>query len=313
MYNPSEVFRFLAQSQSQNKRSVLITITDVTGASTRNPGAHLVVNEDGDYAGSLSGGCIEAALVSEALSVLADGGPRQVTYGAGSPYIDIRLPCGGSIDLLFNIVDDPDLGQRLVNHLIARQSFGLQLPKGAGAIGASDGGATFECRDEAAKFSVSHIPPLRLAIFGQSASATKLANLALACSADVVLASPDNLFLQQSGLPPTACFALKTPDALMPVPLDLWTAAIFLFHDHDWEHHLLAQALDGPCFFVGAMGSHKTHSERSGTLRSIGVTGAQIAKIAAPIGLIPSMRDPETLSVSVLAQIIERYNKEFLV
>ncbi len=313
MYNPGEVFRFLAQSQSQRKRAVLITITQVTGASTRNPGAHLIVNEDGDYAGSLSGGCIEAALVAEALSVLANGGPRQVAYGAGSPYIDIRLPCGGRIDLLFNIIDDPALGARLIDHLMARQSFNLQLPKALGAIGVAAGGAAFECRDEPAQFSVGHVPPLRLAIFGQSATATKLADLALACDADVVLASPDALFLQQSGLAPAACFALKTPDATLSVPLDPWTAAIFLFHDHNWDHHLLAQTLDGPCFFVGAMGSHNTHAVRSEALRALGVSDTKITSIAAPIGLIPSMRDPETLAVSVLAQVIERYNRAFLI
>jgi xanthine dehydrogenase accessory factor len=312
MYNPSEVFRFLAQSQQQGKRAVLITITDVTGASTRNPGAHLGVDEDGQYAGSLSGGCIEAALVAEALSVLADGGPRQVRFGAGSRYIDIRLPCGGGIDVLFNIIDDSNLGARLCDLLAERTAFTLTLPKGKGTISVSIGGATFGCRNGVDDFSVSHVPPLRLAIFGQSASATKLVNLARACDADVAVLSPDPAFLTRSGLAQSSQFALKTAATIMPLTLDRWTAAIFLFHDHEWEHQLLAQALAGPCFFVGAMGSHNTHAARRDALRAMAVPEEQIASIAAPIGLIPSMRDPETLAVSVLAQVIERYNREFL-
>jgi xanthine dehydrogenase accessory factor len=312
MYNPSEVFGFLAQSQRQGKRTVLITITDVTGASTRNPGAHLCVNENGQYAGSLSGGCIEAALVAEALSVLADGGPRQLRFGAGSRYIDIRLPCGGSIDVLFNVIDDDELGARLCDELSERRAFTLKLPKGKAAISVSIGGATFGCINGVDDFAVSHVPPLCLAIFGQSASAIKLANLALACDADVKVLSPDTEFLTQTGLPQSSQFALKTTDAALPLTLDRWTAAIFLFHDHEWEHHLLAQALASPSFFIGAMGSHQTHAARCDALRAMAVPDAQIASIAAPIGLIPSMRDPETLAISVLAQVIERYNREFL-
>lgn len=312
MYNPAEVFRFLGRAQQSRKRTVLVTIATVTGSSTRNPGAHMVVDEDGAYAGSLSGGCVEAAVVAEALAVLADGGPRLVRYGAGSRFIDIRLPCGGSIDLLFNAVDDPNLGQCLVDLLSSRAPFQLELPKNPGTIGIKAGGDAFGCAQDAECLSISHIPPLRLAIFGQSASATKLAALADACGAETVLLSPDPVFLAQSGLEQSRCFLLKSPNADLPIAWDQWTAAVFLFHDHDWDHHFVVQALASPSFYIGAMGSHKTHAARCAILRERAVPEDRIADIAAPIGMIASMRDPETLAVSVLAQIIERYNRTFL-
>ena len=80
---------------------VLVTLVGIAGSSPRALGAQMAVAADGDYRGSFSGGCIEAAIVAEALAVLDDGETRMVRFGAGSPYIDIRLPCGGGIDLLF--------------------------------------------------------------------------------------------------------------------------------------------------------------------------------------------------------------------
>ncbi|NRD91029.1 hypothetical protein C8024_18600 [Sphingopyxis sp. BSNA05] len=88
------------------QKIVLITLTAVTGASTRNPGAHMAVAEDGSSTGSFSGGCVEAAVVAEALDVINAGKPREIRFGADSPYLDIRLPCGGGIDLLFTPVAD---------------------------------------------------------------------------------------------------------------------------------------------------------------------------------------------------------------
>jgi xanthine dehydrogenase accessory factor len=71
----------------------------------------------------------------------------------------------------------------------------------------------------------------------------------------------------------------------------------------------MAQALASPAFYVGAMGSLKTHQTRSALLMSLGVDADSIARIAAPIGLIPSSRDPEVLALSTLAQIVDRFER----
>jgi xanthine dehydrogenase accessory factor len=89
---------------------------------------------------------------------------------------------------------------------------------------------------------------------------------------------------------------------------DRWTAAVLLFHDHDWEGPILSQLLETDAFYIGAMGSRAAHQARCDDLRSRGIADEQIARIQGPIGLIPSMRDPETLAVSVLAELIDRYN-----
>jgi xanthine dehydrogenase accessory factor len=308
MYNPSDVFRFLANAQQNNKRVVLVTIVAVTGASTRNPGAHLVVDEAGNFAGSLSGGCIEAAVVAEALEVLESGAPRRVRYGQGSPYIDIKLPCGGGIDLFFNEICDASLGSEILARFDARQSLSLRVSKKTGAIDLLPGTSRFGIFNDDQYLMISHIPPLRLVIFGQGATVVHLRKLALICDADVIVLSPDMGMAAQ--IPKV--YLLTSPNAALPMEFDEWTAAIMLFHDHDWDHVLLAQILQGPSFYFGAMGSFKTHDIRCNLLRESGVSEDLIAKVIAPIGLIPSMRDPETLAVSILAQVVARYNQLFL-
>ena len=93
------VCQFLAVVASRGQRTVLVTVGSVEGSSMRNPGTIMGVAEDGSFAGSLSGGCIENAVVSEALEVLKEGSARVVRFGSGSPYLDIKLPCGGGLAL----------------------------------------------------------------------------------------------------------------------------------------------------------------------------------------------------------------------
>jgi len=159
---------------------------------------------------------------------------------------------------------------------------------------------------------VNHIPPLRLAIVGHGAGVDALRDIALASAADVLVASPDAEVIARTLAAGAQAELLHTPADALGFSLDHWTAAAMLFHDHDWEPELLAGVLASDAFFVGAMGSRNTHAERCERLRASGVDDARIAGIVAPIGLIPSMRDPETLAISVLAQVIERYNRCFL-
>ncbi len=123
MYNPAPIFKFVEAQQAKGQAVVLVTIADASASSSRNPGAHLAVSADGNMAGSLTGGCIEAAVAAEALDVLQSGQPRMTRYGQGSRYLDIRLPCGGSLDLLFSPVQDRNLGVKLVERLTNRTPF----------------------------------------------------------------------------------------------------------------------------------------------------------------------------------------------
>ncbi len=266
-------------------RVALVTVLRVSGASVRNPGAHMAVAENGVFQGSLSGGCIEAAVVGEALSAIREGNPRVQVYGAGSPLIDIRLPCGGTVELLFSPLKDAEIFGDDIK--IRRSvSFGLPLPNGQ-------------------NICVSHAPPLRLTIIGHGGTVDALAQLAQPFGAEVAILTPDREIAARW---PAVTSKLHSVEQDIEIPSDPWTSISFLFHDHDWEAPLLIKALAAPALMIGAMGSHKTHAARIQELRVRGLHDHEISRIKAPIGLIPSSRDPETLALSILAEAVAAYN-----
>lgn len=307
MFNAVDVFRGIQEAQAAGIPVALVTITDVSGSSVREIGAHMAITGDGAMFGSLSGGCIEHAVIAEAQKAIANGKPHSIRYGRGSPFIDIRLPCGGSVDLLINPLEPRDLGRELTLKLAQRRPFALRLPRHEGQPETCEfpaGGISIE--DDG--IVIGHFPPLRLVISGHGATVDSLRDLALASSIDTLVLSPDEGQIERSLAKGAAATWLRSVSSGLPYALDQWTAFAMLFHDHDWEPSLLAGALKSPAFYVGAMGSRKTHAERCERLRRLGVSEMELKRIVAPIGLIPSLRDPETLAVSVLAQVIDGFN-----
>ena len=311
MYNPLPIFRFIRDEQSAARAVALVTIIAVIGASARSCGTHMAVSENGGSAGSLTGGCIEAAVIAEARAALIQKAPRTVRYGAGSPFIDIKLPCGGSVELVINPLIDFRLGEQAMALFEARQSFTLTLGFDAQSVTPADH-HMFASRSTADACVIHHIPPLQLALFGHAAAMPIVRDMALACGAQVVFASPDLNLVSESQQKGCSAFYMDQVGASPSFMPDEWTAGVILFHDHDWEPVILRHLLASSAFFIGAMGSHKTQTERLALLGSQGVSAADQSRIIGPIGAIPSMRDPETLAVSILAQVVDAYNKCFL-
>jgi len=301
------IFRFLRDCTGRGERAVLVTLTEVTGSAARAVGAHMAVAESGASIGSFSGGCVEAAVIAEAQEVLACGRARRVRYGAGSPYIDIRLPCGGGIDLLFAPVQDTVQLTRAFDLLEQRRPVMLNLSE-EGTVAAYEAlGTDVTSGWIGHSFLVRHDPPLRLVVMGHGAEPMALLKIASAYGADTFLLSPDSTLIEharRSGYTADLLRLLGRSDRLS---VDPWTAVVALFHDHDWEVDLLLQALEQNPFFVGAMGSRKTHAERRQRLLAVCDSPLRIDQIIGPIGLIDASRDPPTLAISIMAQVVQAY------
>lgn len=311
MFNLSDVFSGIAMSEDAGEQAALVTITAVTGSSSRNPGTQIAVSSGGRLFGSLSGGCIEQAVVAEALQAMNQMLPREVRYGQGSRYIDIRLPCGGAIDLLINPLGPPGLGRALVERLRLRGGFGIALPRRSGVPQLLDAEPTEELTIADEQVILRYCPPLRLVVAGHGGAVDCLRDIARASGIDTIVLSPDRELVARSSASGAQAHWLQSLDARLPLPLDGWTAFAMMFHDHDWEPSLLVEAVNSPAFFVGAMGSRRTHADRVERLVGLGLPRALTEKIVSPIGLIPSLRDPETLAISVLAQVVEQFNRHY--
>lgn len=281
--------------------AALVVVSRTLGGGVRAPGALLAVSASGDSAGYVSGGCIDADVVLNAQAAMRSGKSVSLTYGAGSPFIDLPLPCGGMIEVA--IVPHADAATIRACHqrLIARQVATLCLTL-SGAI-------TESLANPEEGLSFHYIPKMRLRIAGRGADTQALARLAMTSGIETTLLLRDG---QDADEARRLGFAevkpLKTPSSLPALDDDPWTAFLLAFHDTDWETALLAQALNGPAFYVGAVGSRKTHAERCDRLRAIGIAEQQIDRIRGPVGLVASMRDASMLAISVLAEMVQDYH-----
>lgn len=303
---PADILRFALARIKEGVDTILVTLTGIEGSSPRAIGAQMAVAADGRYVGSFSGGCIEAAVVAEAIGTLADGHARLVRFGAGSPYLDIRLPCGGGIDLLFHPRPDRFAMAEALSRHDHRKMATLRL---------SDDGVRMGVEKDVhhttgwhgADFHLCYAPTLQLIALGQGEELIALTRLAATFGASVRALSPERRTLAVLGTEGIATTELRSRTELPPLESDPWAAIVFLFHDRDWEEHLLPHALNAPAFYVGAIGSQRTQRLRLAALEAAGVPNDLCGKLRTAVGLIPATRDPATLALSLLAQLVEEY------
>jgi xanthine dehydrogenase accessory factor len=253
----------LADLLDRTGEAVIAIITGVEGPSYRNPGTLMCLFPDGTASGSLTNGCIEADLALHAQTALRSGRPLRLRYGIGSPFFDIRLPCGGGLDIcLFPLRD---------RTAVADAAFVLQGRAAVGLAFAPDGTMRLAPAGPSGwsggTFVLTLVPQPQAMIFGDGLEAQALARLFHAAGFRHLLAA--------NGGHGALCLA------------DPWTAIVTLYHDHEKELDILAQALRGPAFYVGAQGSRRVQEARAMRLRDAGLHEAEIARSAKPCGLGP--------------------------
>ena len=298
--HPADVFRFIANANEAGAGVALVTVVGAEGGSVRAPGAFMAVDGEGRTAGYVSNGCVDADLVANARASLEDDAPRRLRYGRGSPFLDIRLPCGGRLDLLVTPRPDVNAVARVLDAMAARAPVLARVSERAGleALQPDAANASPEL------FTTLIEPKTRVRIAGRGAETLALARLAAAAEMDVAVQSPDRACLASAAALGAETEYLSRPDDPPPCTDDPWTAFVMMFHDHDWEPALLQDALRGPAFYVGALGSRRTHAARREALSALGAAPADIDRVRGPVGLVPGCRDAASLAVSTLAEIV---------
>ena len=152
-------------------------------------------------------------------------------------------------------------------------------------------------------FLTVHVPPPRLVITGAVHISQALAPMARMLNYDVTIVDPRTAFASAERFPDLNVIAEWPDTALPPLNIDRYTAFAALTHDPKIDDPALTHALARDCFYIGALGSKKTHGRRVERLKAQGVTDAQIARIHAPIGLAIGAVSPSEIAVSIMAQI----------
>ncbi|WP_176715599.1 XdhC family protein [Thioclava sp. SK-1] len=272
-----------------NGQAVLAVITAIEGASYRPLGAAMAIAPDGRCFGSLSSGCIEQDVVHHAQQAQHNAsGPVVLRYGKGSPFMDLQLPCGGGLEVTLIPNPDPTLLAQIRADLEDRRETNLTIaPTGLGRAGPG--------------LALTLLPPLRMLVFGKGPEPITFAAMARASGHQVMLFSHDDETRAQ--VPGAHALGRGWPAQLR---VDARCAVAMFFHDHDREPELLQAALQTPAFYIGAQGSARARETRLQSLRDLQVPQAALARLAHPFGLIPSVRNPQALAVSVLADILDK-------
>lgn len=300
--HPVDVLSQIAAWQRAGDACALIIVTKIEGGGVRARGALMGVSE-AQSIGYLSGGCIDADAVFQAHEAMQDGSPRAQRYGAGSPFVDLPLPCGGAIEVL--IIPNPEM-------TVIRDAASILQSRRAVDLNVAEDGQINLRSNTLADADAVHVfcyePKLTLRIAGRGTDALAFAKLANAGGYDTRLQLVDDDDVHAANALGFAQIEkLNTPSALPTVSDDPWTAFVLLFHQRDWEIPLLKQALAGEAFYVGAVGSRRTHANRCDALREDGIADTDIARIKGPIGLVPALRDASMVAVSALAEIIQAF------
>jgi len=316
-YFDENVLPILLDWRRMDGAGALVTLVRKSASGPRPLGSQLAVSADGRVVGLISGGCVEGGIAEEAVMALREGRNRMARFGEGSRYVDLRMPCGGSIDVHVNATVATETLAEVAAGQVARRPLVMvtDLDEGAAWVepprpADDEDFAEAELTWEGEmRFRRLYRPPPRLVLVGRGPILPLAAHMAALNGYYVVVLTDDVHAADQAAPfcaePPRGC----GPGDLAAVPLDAATAVVTLFHDHDVELPVLRRALRAPVFHIGALGSKVTHAARLARLADEGFDEATLARIDGPAGVPIYAANPPEVSTSIVAGVIRAYRR----
>lgn len=310
------------------ERVALATVVATWSSSPRPVGSQMAIASGGRFAGSVSGGCVESAVIVAAQELFAGGsGPRSLRYGVSLEEAwEVGLPCGGQIAIQLAETSLAVLGpacaaraRRETVAIVSDLDSGQEAVWAPGSLAPAAGGeALARAVAEAVRRERSELleidghrsfvrvvaAPLRLIAVGAVHLTQALSDLARLCGIDVWVVDPRTAFASAERFP-GAVLEHRWPDeALGKIGLDRRTAVVVLSHDQKLDEPALHAALASDCFYIGALGSQRTQRARRDRLAAAGFDEAALGRIHGPIGLdIGALTTPE-IAVAIMAELI---------
>ena len=300
------------------KSAALATVIETWGSAPRRVGAQLVVSGAGEMEGSVSGGCVEGAVVVEALDLVATGGVQVLEYGVSDgDAFAVGLACGGNIRILVEPIGTGGMPVEMLRELVAARAartpvaYEVALDGSHRALVTEGHADRFRMdrsgvSEDGKTFVAIHNPPLRLVIVGGVHIAQALVGMARGVGFDPFVVDPREAFGSAARFPDATLINDWPDDALAEVGVDARTAVVLLTHDPKLDDPALEVALKTSCFYIGALGSTRTHAKRVERLTAAGFGPDDIARIHGPVGLNIGAAGPAEIAVSILAEMIQR-------
>ena len=312
----------------EGRKVALGTVVKTWGSAPRLAGSQIAVRDDGVFTGSVSGGCVEGAVIGEAQAAMADGKVRLLEFGvADEKAWSAGLACGGRIEIFVEPLVGEKAGAALAalnqarragravvravdlssgeERLIDPRTDSSLLGVAAAQALQTDQSARAEIEGRS-WFLGTFNPPLDLAIVGAVHVAQPLAKMAAIAGYTVRVIDPRASFATPARFPGITLSHDWPDEALARLPLGRRSALVVLVHDPKIDDPALVAGLASPAFYIGALGSKRTHAARLARLKAHGITDDALARIHGPMGLAIGARSPEEIAVSILAQMTER-------
>lgn len=333
-----DILSDLDRWHAEGKQLALATVVQTWGSSPRRVGAKMVVTSDGQFAGSVSGGCVENAVIEVAQDVMKTGQARLLHFGvADETAWEVGLACGGSIDIFVQpfhtifygflrgawtneeapfvhvtVIRGP--ADLLGRELLVRED-GISIGNHWNSKRVSElahetflrGGSQRVTLDEETEIFLELIsPPPTLIAVGGVHITVALVSLAKALGYRTIVIDPRSVWGNQERFPNVDQLIRAWPqEAFAQIKITRSTAVVMLTHDQKLDDPAVKIALNSPAFYIGALGSKTTNAKRRERLLNDGISESQLSRLHAPIGLDIGAETPEEIALAIMSQVVE--------
>ncbi len=320
---------------NQGRSVAIATVISTLGSSPRPIGSQMVVNDQESFQGSVSGGCIESTVLTEAQFVIRSNEPQRLSIGIDNKKAwDYGLGCGGSIDIyvepvrpwiniiikLSKLIDlqhpcclitNLSTGEKsIVDHGLLKKSSKLDDDiRSATETVISTGHSCLLKKDNVDFFLHGFLPPPKIIIGGAVHIAQPLFRMAQLLGYRPTIIDPRTVYATEKRFPETNLIIDHPQKAIKKIRLHSNSAVVALSHSPSFDDHLLAHALNADVAYIGALGSKKTHADRIRRFLEMGYSNDKLDKIHGPIGLDIGSITPAEIALSIMAEITQKKRK----
>jgi xanthine dehydrogenase accessory factor len=289
----------------EGRRVTLATIVRTWGSAPRPVGAMTVIRDDGQIAGSVSGGCVEDDLVDRVRAgTVAPVRPELVVYGVSKEQAErFGLPCGGTLEIVCETLTARS-GLEDVLAAIERNELVLRrLDMDTGGVEVLPGKWADALQFDGRLLVSVHGPRWRLLLIGAGQLSRYLAQFAQALDYHVTVCDPREEYANEWNVPGADLTRGMPDDVVNGMNMDAHSAVIALTHDPKLDDLALIEALKSPAFYVGALGSRINNERRRLRLREFDLSEDEIGRLHGPVGLRIGSRTPPEIAISILSEM----------
>ena len=290
------------------RRVWLLTVAQTFGASPRPPGSLAAIRDDGILVGSVSGGCIEDDLVARREEYKGRK-PHFAAYGVTAEEARrFGLPCGGELEVIIEPEVKASEIERLLEAIAAGRVVARRVDLASGDWSLEAAKPIDECSRTATAFTSIHGPRWRMLVIGASEIAHYLAEVAATVDFQVFVCDPREEYRNAWRARGATLIDGMPDDAVLAFKPDGHSVVLTVSHDPKLDDMALLEALKSGAFYVGAVGSARTSTERRKRLADFDLSPQEIARLRGPVGLSIGSRTPPEIALAILADLVASRN-----